>query len=232
MVLKFFLSCRDNLSHGNRDQRDSRFSIFFYYFHFSFSISSRFNFTLHSSKKSESFFSLFTSRTSKTHSRWSLLLPRHALPPLSGRDGLPQEDFRWMQLNAKRIRYLYFLFPLPLPPSQWLSVMRTPRLFPQAPCPSSTMTDRLLMQKSDTSSCLKLMFAKCFWNWFMSVSQNYVLGQIILTLFWLHSCYILATFCLCFGYFLATFWLHFGCILGTFWLHFGYILAIFWLCFG
>ena len=42
--------------------------------HFSKKSESIFFFTLHFSKKSESFlFSLFTSRTSKTHSRWSLL---------------------------------------------------------------------------------------------------------------------------------------------------------------
>ena len=42
-------------------------------FHFSKKSESIFFFTLHFSKKSESFlFSLFTSQTSKTHSRWSL----------------------------------------------------------------------------------------------------------------------------------------------------------------
>ena len=34
------------------------------------------------------------------------LSPRHAMPSFSGRDGLPLEDFRWLQLNAKIIRHL------------------------------------------------------------------------------------------------------------------------------
>ena len=42
-------------------------------FHFSISISKHFDFTFHFSKKSvKALFSLFTSRTLKTHSRWSL----------------------------------------------------------------------------------------------------------------------------------------------------------------
>ena len=48
-----------------------------FWFHFSLLEKEwkHFDFTLHFSKKSESFlFSLFTSRTSKTHSRWSLIL--------------------------------------------------------------------------------------------------------------------------------------------------------------
>ena len=49
-----------------------------FWFHFSLLEKEwkHFDFTLHFSKKSESFlFSLFTSRTSKTHSRWSLQWP-------------------------------------------------------------------------------------------------------------------------------------------------------------
>ena len=40
------------------------------------------------------------------------LSPRHAMPSFSGRDGLPLEDFRWLQLIAKIIRHLslFFLF--------------------------------------------------------------------------------------------------------------------------
>ena len=34
------------------------------------------------------------------------LSPRHAVPSFSGRDGLPLEDYRWLQLNAKIIRHL------------------------------------------------------------------------------------------------------------------------------
>ena len=68
----------------NRDQRDSRFSRILENFHFLVSISKHFDFTLHFSKKSESIFFhfavlekewklfIFTSRISKTHSRWSL----------------------------------------------------------------------------------------------------------------------------------------------------------------
>ena len=50
-----------------------------FWFHFSLLEKEwkHFDFTLHFSKKSESFlFSLFTSRTSKTHSRWSLDLQK------------------------------------------------------------------------------------------------------------------------------------------------------------
>ena len=38
------------------------------------------------------------------------LPPRHAMPSFSGRDGLPLEDFRWLQLNAKIIRHLSLHF--------------------------------------------------------------------------------------------------------------------------
>ena len=38
------------------------------------------------------------------------LSPRHAMPSFSGRDGLPLEDFRWLQLNAKIIRHFSLIF--------------------------------------------------------------------------------------------------------------------------
>ena len=38
------------------------------------------------------------------------LSPRHAKPSFSGRDGLSQEDQRWLQLNAKMIRQLSLRF--------------------------------------------------------------------------------------------------------------------------
>ena len=38
------------------------------------------------------------------------LSPWHALPSFFGWDGLPLEDFRWLQLNAKIIRHLLLLF--------------------------------------------------------------------------------------------------------------------------
>ena len=67
-----------------------------FWFHFSLLEKEwkHFDFTLHFSKKSESFlFSLFTSRTSKTHSRWSLLWGFSNVAWM----WLESEDHLWLQ---------------------------------------------------------------------------------------------------------------------------------------